>query len=353
MCAVETGTRLERAAASLWAPEAPYLNTASFGLPPAPAFEALQAALEDWRHGRTTWEPWHLRMDEARERFAGLVGVRAADVAVGTTVSGLLALVASALPDGSRVVVPEIEFTSNLFPWMVHADRGVEVRTVPLSDLADAVDERTTLVAVSAVQSATGEVADLAALAEVAERAGALLAVDATQAVGWLPVDASMADFVVCHGYKWLMSPRGAAFLTVRPDRLGAIRPLAAGWTAGEVLDDTYYGPPLRLAESTKRLDVSPAWFSWVGTAESLRVIEDLGVPAIRDHDVSLANRFRQGLGLPPGDSAIVSVDIAGAEERLAAAGILASVRAGSLRASFHVYNTDADVDAAVRALRD
>jgi selenocysteine lyase/cysteine desulfurase len=66
---------------------------------------------------------------------------------------------------------------------------------------------------------------------------------------------------------------------------------------------------------------------------------------------VALANRFRAGLGLEPSNSAIVRVEAEGAADRLEAAGIRAAVRAGSLRASFHVYNTEADVDAALGAL--
>ena len=76
-----------------------------------------------------------------------------------------------------------------------------------------------------------------------------------------------------------------------------------------------------------------------------------IGVEAIGAHDVALANRFRAGLGLEPSDSAIVSVDVAGAEQSLERAGIRAAVRAGSLRASFHLYNTHEDVDAALDAL--
>jgi selenocysteine lyase/cysteine desulfurase len=66
---------------------------------------------------------------------------------------------------------------------------------------------------------------------------------------------------------------------------------------------------------------------------------------------VALANRFRAGLGLAPSNSAIVSTTIDGAEEKLARAGVRAAVRAGSLRASFHVYTTEEDVDAALAAL--
>ena len=82
-------------AQSLWSPELVYLNTASFGLPPRPAWEALQAALEDWRGGRTSWEHWDAATEEARARWARLVGVDASSVAVASTVSGLIGLVAA------------------------------------------------------------------------------------------------------------------------------------------------------------------------------------------------------------------------------------------------------------------
>jgi len=117
-------------AARLWDAEPGWLNTASYGLPPRPAWDALQAALADWRGGRTSWEPWDECTGRARAAFARMTGATPGDIAVGATVSGLLAPVAAALPAGARVVVPEIEFTSNLFPWLVHADRGVTVDTV-------------------------------------------------------------------------------------------------------------------------------------------------------------------------------------------------------------------------------
>jgi selenocysteine lyase/cysteine desulfurase len=249
------------------------------------------------------------------------------------------------------VVVPDIEFASNLFPFMVHADRGVEVVTVPTGQLVDAIDQRTTAVAYSAVQSATGEVTDLARVSAAAKAYGALTIVDATQAVGWLPVDARHADVLTCAAYKWLMSPRGSAFMVIDPALADRVRPLAAGWFSGDDVHASYYGPPLRLAKDARRFDVSPGWFDWVATAATLEVVESIGVPAVHAHDVALANRFRAGLGLPPGDSAIVSVDWEGAAERLEAAGIRAATRAGSLRASFHLYTTESDVDAAVEAL--
>jgi selenocysteine lyase/cysteine desulfurase len=334
-----------------WQAQPGYLNTASYGLPPTPAWEELQRALTDWRAGRTSWETWQDATDRARAAFAGILGVPSADVATGATVSQLLAPVAAALPDGARVVAPDIEFSSNLFPWLAQQVRGVAVRTVAVADLVDAIDAGTDLVAFSLVQSADGTVAPYDEVVAAARTFGARVVVDATQAAGWLPFDAHLADVVVAAAYKWLMSPRGSAFAYLAPGVRERLIPHAAGWAAGEDPHASYYGPPLRLTTDARRFDISPAWFSYVGAAPALELIARTGVAAIHDHDVALANRFLAGLGRPPGGSAIVTVDVPRAQERLAAAGVRAAVRAGQVRASFHVYNTAADVDMALAAL--
>jgi selenocysteine lyase/cysteine desulfurase len=336
-------------ARELWTPAGVYCNTASYGLPPRPAWDALQAALADWHGGRTSWEHWGESTEAARAAFARLVAVDVERVAVGSTVSELVGSVVTALPAGARVVVPDVEFTSLLFPLLVQS--RLDVRTVPVSEVAAAVADGADVVAFSAVQMSTGEVADLDAIAAAAAAVGAVTICDATQGLGWLPIDAGRFDVLVCSAYKWLMSPRGTAFLTVSDRLLDEVIPPSAGWYASEDVHSSYFGPPLRLASSARRLDVSPAWFCWIGTAPALELIEDIGVPAIHEHNLALANRFRAGLGLEPSDSAIVSVDIPDAGERLARAGIVAAMRGGRLRTSWHVYNDERDVDAVLDVL--
>ncbi|MDG4785502.1 aminotransferase class V-fold PLP-dependent enzyme [Micromonospora sp. WMMD1102] len=338
-------------ARQLWKPEPGWLNTASYGLPPEPAWEALQAALADWRTGRTSWEGWDASTTRSRAAFARLVGVPVEDVTVGATVSQLLAPVGAALPAGATVLVPEVEFTSNLFPWLVHTDRGVRVRTVPLDRLAESVDADTDLVAFSLVQSADGTVARYDEILAAAEAHDALTVVDATQGCGWLPFQAGRADVVAVGAYKWLMAPRGAAFGFLSPRVRDRFTPLAANWYAGSDPHASYYGPPLRLADDARRFDLSPAWFCFVGAAPALELLVEVGLPAVREHNVGLANRFLAGLGQPHRDSAIVTVDVPGAAEKLAAAGVRAAVRAGRVRASFHLYSTGHDVDLALTAL--
>ncbi|HEU0317225.1 MAG TPA: aminotransferase class V-fold PLP-dependent enzyme [Solirubrobacteraceae bacterium] len=337
------------AARDLWQPATVYCNTASYGLPPRPAWDALQAALADWRGGRTSWEHWGQSTEAARASFARLVGVPTDQVAVGSTVSELLGSAITALPDGARVAVPDIEFTSTLFPLLVQ--ERLDVRTVRADRLVDAIAGGVDAVAFSAVQMSTGVLTDLDAIAGAATATGTLTICDATQAAGWLPLTRHRFDAVVCAAYKWLMSPRGTAFLAISDGLLSRVVPHSAGWYAGTDVHASYFGPPLRLAASARRLDVSPAWFSWVGTAPALDLIEEIGVPAIHAHDVGLANRFRAGIGLAPSDSAIVCADLPGAAERLARAGILAAVRGGRLRTSWHVYNDEADVDRVLEVL--
>jgi len=350
----EPASRIAEAQA-LFAPDGVYLNTATMGLPPRPAWDALQDSLDDWRRGAGDMYSWDEAVTQARESFADLVGVPAAHVAVANQVSVFVGLVAAALPSGATVLIAEGDFTSLLFPFLAQRDRGVQVRVVELSRLVDAVGSDVDLVAVSAVQSADGTVLDLDALAAAAaaSASGTQTFVDATQACGWLPLDASRFDYLAVAGYKWLLGPRGTAWMAVRPERMDGLRPHHAGWYAGEDVHASYYGTPLRLASSARRFDVSPAWFSWVGAAPALRLLTQLGIPAIQAHNVALANRFRAGIGLPAGNSAIVSTATQrGAAERLAAAGVVAGIRAGRLRCSFHLYNTEADVDGALKALR-
>jgi selenocysteine lyase/cysteine desulfurase len=331
----------------LWHHTGPYLDTASYGLPPEPAWEAFQRAAAGWRSGEP-WEPWNDSVDRARTSFATLARVPVERVATGASAAELMGLVAAALPRRSRVVAYERDFTSLLFPFLAN---GHELVTVPLDRIADAVDDGTAAVAVSAVQSSSGAVADLDAIEAAARAHGALVLLDATHAIGWLPLEGARYDAVVAAGYKWLLSPRGTAYLGVSDRLFEQLVPLHANWFAADDRETGSYGPPLRLAREARRFDTSPAWLMWIAAEESLRVLVGLGLERIHAHDLALANRFRAGLGLEPGNSAIVSVELPGAAEKLERAGIRAATRAEFLRTSFHCSTTESDVDAALEAL--
>lgn len=333
-----------------------YLDAASVGLPPRTVVEAMHAGVDAWSTGTVSPAAYDGAVTTARARFAQISGVDAGHVAVGSQVSVFAGLVAASLPDGAEVVCVDGDFSSMVYPFLVHADRGVTVRHASVEGLAEAIGPATTMVAFSLAQSACGSVVDADAVLEAASRHGAITFCDTTQAAGWMPVDASRFHLTACSAYKWLCAPRGAAFMTASPDlpsRL-RVRPLHAGWYAGESIWDSCYGPSMQLATDARQFDVSPAWLAWIGAVPALELFASLDVAAVRRWDAGLADALRAGLGLEPAGRPVVSLpDPEGLlQERLRRAGAVVAGRAGKVRLAFHLWNDEDDVRLALSALR-
>ncbi|GAA2356400.1 aminotransferase class V-fold PLP-dependent enzyme [Saccharopolyspora halophila] len=324
-----------------------YLNTASIGIPPAHVAEAVTDAVSNWASGRNRPGDFDEHVAAARAGFGRLIGVPAERVAIGASVSQLIGLISASLEPGSRVLVAEEDFTSVLFPFAARDD--VEVTPVSLAELGQLAPGYD-LVAVSVVQSADGGIADLDELRRARAEHGTRVLLDATQAAGWLPLRLDWADWVVCHGYKWLLSPRGAAWMSVHPDAPEAI-PYSGNWYAAEDPWDSIYGMPLRLASGARRLDLSPVWLAQVGAGAAVDWLAGLDIAEVAEHCIGLADGFRAELGMEPAGSAIVPVAGADAVAKLTGAGIACAARNGRARLAFHLYNTAADVEKAACAL--
>ncbi|MBV2355138.1 aminotransferase class V-fold PLP-dependent enzyme [Streptomyces sp. J2-1] len=352
----ESAATFDRLVRAEFTPRGGYLNTASNALLPARTVTALNEAALLRAEGRPL-TPLYEDVEAARAAYARLVGVSADRVAIGPSVAAQTAVIAASLPAGAEVLTAEGDFASVLNAF--HARGDLKVRAVPLDRIAESVRPDTALVAVSAVQSADGRLADVAALRDAARAHGARTYVDLSQAAGWLPVDADAFDYTASVTFKWTLGPHGAAFSTV-PEDFGGLTPLLAGWVAGERPWESCYGPVTELARSARRFDLTHALFTLAGLRRSLELLEELGAARVHAHDLALADRFRAGLArrghtpVPAPGSAIVSVPGLGRRQpALSEAGIEVSDRAGNLRASFHVYNTPADVDRLLDALDD
>lgn len=345
-----TATAAREAFGAEFVGAAGFLNSPTYGLPPRFLVDALHDCIGRWQDGTLDVPSFDQQVDAARRGYAALAGVPVESVAMGASVSAVLGLVAAAIPDRSRVVTVPGEFTSTTFPFAAQAGRGVTVTELPADELVAAAADFD-VVTVSLVQSATGAVLDGEALRRAVAGTDTLTVIDITQALGWKRVDLGWADVTAAAVYKWLMAPRGTAWVSLSDRVTGLMTPHAANWYAGERPWQSIYGLPLRLAADARRFDVSPTWFSALGAGLTLPWLASLDGAAVERHTVGLASRLRSELGLPSSDSAIVSLPIEGAADKLAAAGVRAAVRAGAVRVGFHLYNNDDDLGRLIDAL--
>jgi selenocysteine lyase/cysteine desulfurase len=368
-----------------------YLNHAAIGPMPAAAVERMASL------GRTVAvtgdRRWPERNDGAeavREQAAWLLGARHAhEVAFTGNTSEALSALAWGLDwrPGDSIVGAAPEFPSNVYPWLSLAPRGVEYRPVaerdgrvPAEDLLAAADERTRMIAVSWVQYASGYRVDLARLAAGCRERDLLLVVDAIQGVGALALDAAgLADLgldaVALASHKWLLGPEGVGLLYVSDRVVERFRSTRQGWRSvagkfewGEI-DPTPAEGALRFEAGTLNVYGIHALGA---SLELLRAAGNGSKEAVEARVLALADRAAAGLerlgftlavdrgpaaeGAPAGTSGIV----AGAHpertaeelsDALAERGIVTSFRAGRLRLSPHVYNTEDEIDRTLEAL--
>ncbi len=342
------------------APGLIYLDAATYGLPPRPTVEALERALRRWQSGEADWvAEWDRRGDRCRSLFAKLIGGRSEEIALIPSASAGIGMVAATLPAGAEVVVPDDEFTSVLFPLLVAVEeRQVRMRRVPFSEVASAIGPKTHMAAFSSTRSQDGESAAMDDIVAAAARHGTQLLVDATHSVPFLPMESRLPqiDYLVCHGYKHLLCPRGVGFFHVREDRWPDLPPWFANWRSGDPLYSRNYGGTLAdLAPDARRFDVSLAWHAWAGAEPSLELLVEWQAAGVLDAVNDLARRLAAGLGRPAPSASIVSLKVheaEAAEAVLAQSGVRCAARGGNIRLSPHVYNTDDEIDRAIEALQ-
>jgi len=277
---------------------------------------------------------------------------------------------------GDNVVTLADEFPSNQYPWMSLADLGVETRRLPtdrgrldLNLLEDSCDDRTRVVSISWVGYAAGYRHDLNAVAEIAHRKGALLFVDAIQALGVFPLDVSRTpiDFLAADGHKWMLGPEGAGLLFVRREHLERLRPVGLGWNS-VVQDHDFTRIELKLKPSPERFEggsLNMAGFHALGA--SLDLLLGIGIAEIGErilHLTDLACRKLEAVGArivshqtDPHRSGIVAfelpgVDHAAARRHALRRNVALAYRAGCLRISPHAYNNEEDLDRLVEVMQ-
>ena len=356
-----------------------YLNCAAV----APGSTRVRAAINAWlddhvAQGNSASTHWWARAAEVRARTAELIGAAPEEIAFVKSTSHGLAMVAEGLGwrSGDEVAVASaLEYPSNVYAWKHLADRGVEVREIPVVDGAvtpEAVDEaigpRTRLVAVSSVQFASGHRTDVDAIGRLCRDRGVLFVVDAIQQVGAFPIDvkASGIHAMAACSHKWMLGLLGIGFLYVDRDLLPNLRPALVGWYS---VDDPFAfdGIRFKLRTDASRLEeAAPAFPMVYGLGAAVEMLLEAGVANTAAHITGLLDRAAGALEAigcevspaPEHRAGILMIkppaaDVDALAEACLERNIAVSERRGRLRLSPHLYNNEDDIDALIDLLRD
>ncbi len=315
-------------------------------------------------------------LERCRLRAATLLGVDATDIAFLNSATDGVNQLAAGLNwrAGDNVVVEDIEYPSDIYPWTRLQDRGVAVRIArqwgeepTLERIAAAMDDRTRVLAISQVSFLTGRRYRLEDLRALADRFGALLSVDATHAAGVVPVPARSADLLVSSCYKYLLGVHGAAIFYRNPRRLADLPPQTIGWHSITGARSVVAPAAYRLAPDASCFEAgNPPFLALAILDNALEYLEAVGVERIERHVLALGGKLWQALNargltlLTPEDPSRRGPNICfawpeptGLVHALAKRGVLVWGGDGRIRVSFHLYNDEADIECLLAALDD
>lgn len=360
--------------------DATYLNLASESPMPKVSLRAVQAALEAKKFPHHKPDSTFFEVpNRLRANIAKLIGARPEEIALTSGASAGVAAVAYGLTwkPGDEAITAKGEFPLQYTAWKPMEEReGLKLKIVAPSgrfisadDLIAAITPRTRLVSVSMVRYDDGSLLDAPRVAAACHKQGTLLLLDVSQCCGAIPMDVNQlgADFLVCAGYKWLLSPFGTGFFWMKHEHLSTVRPGPFYWMAVEGSHNfaalNFEDP--KPAANAKRWD-SPEWasyfnFNLVAMDASVDFVVRMGPELVAAHNSKLiellierlpkdrfviaspADSARRG---PYGCFAARSAEkTAEVYQHLRKENVVVSLREGKIRVSPHLYNTERDID--------
>ena len=357
-----------------------YLNHASCSPPPTTALAAMNEQLRDVQmNGSLNYHNWVQVKENCRQATAELLNVRSEQIAFLRNTSDGLSCIANGLNwnPGENIVTFQNEFPSNVYPWRRIRDLfGAELRFCPerngridLDEFCSLIDNKTKVVALSAVQYASGFRADLPKIAKAARAVDALFVVDVIQAMGVNPLDAQMDLFDAAAGafHKWLLSPEGIGFLYLSDRARERVELTLVGWISAlhhEDFSDIEQGfKPGALAWETGTFASS----LFYAVEQSLKIFHEIGIAEINHDLLELTDFLCDNLNtqkyeifssrLDGEKSPIVCLrSLAGhsaaeVAKTLLCKKIVVIPRGDRIRISPHIYNTKNEISQLIAAL--
>jgi cysteine desulfurase/selenocysteine lyase len=362
-----------------------YLNNASEGPLPLPAKKVMEKFLYDSAHTENAHDAESFRIiEEVRGKCAKLIGAKSPEIALTTNTSYGLNLVCRGLKlkRGDEILLPEVEFPANIYPWLNLKSEGIRVKFIRCPNgffdtnrFYDAITSKTRVFSVSFVQFFNGYKNDLKALGAICREKDVFFVVDGIQGVGNQVLDVKKCniDLLSCGGHKWLLSPPGTGFVYLSSEAKRSLSAPFSGWLSvdwcrGKKNPDfsNLLRYDLTTFESARRFEFgSYPVVDIRGFNACLDVLLRAGIRNIERHNhmllvpivdfVRSSSRYRLQSSLEEKHlSSIINVTgrgIKGVHSRLTGEGIVTSFREGGIRISPHFYNTETEIQKLIDVL--
>jgi selenocysteine lyase/cysteine desulfurase len=358
-----------------------YLNHAAVSPWPTRTTEAVQRfAIENSTQGSKNYPQWEKQLYFLREQLRDLLNApAAADIALLKNTSEALSVVAYGLTwqNGDNIVITNQEFPSNRIVWESLQNQGVTVRKADISHTTDpetslfaSVDKKTRLIAISAVQYATGLRMDLAKIGTFCRDNDILFCIDAIQSLGALQFDVQTihADFVMADGHKWMLAPEGLAVFYCKAERREQLQLKQYGW---HNIEDphNFDAKTWTVAADARRFECgSPNMLSIHALSASLSLLAEVGMQTVEEKVLDNSRYLIEALTQIP-DIQILSpkdhnryagiitfrhrqIKTSALFYHLLDQGIVSAQRGGGVRFSPHFYTGREKLEMAVKCVK-
>ena len=332
--------------------------------------QVVTAFIDDaTRFGTAHYENWVLELERTRKKFAELINANRDEIAFVKNTSEGISIVANGFDWqlGDNVVIPDIEFPANVYPWWNLKQRGVETRMVKsvegrvlFDELVKQVDNKTRILSISSVECNSGFRSDLNRLGTFCKEKGILFFVDAIQSLGVLPLDVKKdhIDFLSADGHKWMLSVEGLGGFYISKNVVDRIRPTTMGW--GNVVNaENFMDYNFTLQKDAKKFEEgTPNTMSIHAFGAALGLLLETGIDNIEKRVISLGNYIIAELNQrnikiysstllnerSGNISFVLNKDVSKLDSFMLENKVKLTVRDGLVRFSPHFYNNEDEV---------
>lgn len=347
-----------------------YLDNAAM----SPLPKIVKETIDEFHNHRMCYGPdfskWWDKVEHVRNMVSKKINAESSEIVFTSNTSMGINLVAKAIPfnKGDNVIITNLEFPSNVYPWMNLKDSGVEVRIVNhidgkinLDDIDKLVDSKTRAISISWVMASNGFKVNIRELGDYCEKKGIFFIVDAIQGLGAFKLDVNhvKADFVISGFFKWMLGPDGIAFTYINKNILDELKTPFIGW-AGMKEKFNYVVYKYNPADEARRFETGNMNFSAIyGLEKALSLTYNLdeiigekvleltkylrnGLETIRKHDITILS--------PANDQNLSGITLFSTSDDielynyLKKKSIIINYRNG-IRVSPHFYNSKYEID--------